>query len=71
MHLRYVVSASEHSPFSRTAHHPVSLDMTPRKPGHRIDLKLALIKVAELGLNWPMSRDWLCVSELITPLTTK
>lgn len=51
MHLRYVDSASEHSPFSRTAHQPVSLDMTPRNPGHSIDLMLALIKVAELGLK--------------------
>lgn len=71
MHLWYVDSASEYSPFSRTAHQPFSLDMTPRNPGHRIDLILALIKVAELGLNWPVFRDWLCVSELITPVIIK
>lgn len=48
MNLRFVYSAREHSPFSRTAYHPVSLDMTPRNAGHGIGLTLA-----GLRLNWP------------------
>lgn len=51
MNLRCVHSAMEHSPFSRTAY-PVSVHMTPRKPGHSADLTRA-----ELRLNWLISRD--------------